>query len=157
MDISIQDFGRLRRTNALLSALHLGQAVVMLALTNSRHLPVTAAYGNGPPGQPAGPLKLQQLFTYRIGWGVAAFMLLSALFHGIVASPWGVARYRAELQASRNRFRWVEYSLSSSLMIFEEHEHEFSKGNAGSFAQPTTCSITHFSRQRRTNSHAHAR
>jgi hypothetical protein len=112
-----QNVGRLRRTNGVLAALHLLQVIAMVALTNGRHLPVTAAFGNGPPGQPNGPLRLEQLFTYRIGWGVAAFLALSALFHAIVASPWGYERYQRELSDSRNRFRWVEYSLSSSLMI----------------------------------------
>ena len=110
-------FGSLRRTNAILSVLHLAQAGVMVALTNGRSLPVTAVFGNGQPGQPSGPLKIEQLFTYRIGWGVALFLALSSLFHAVVASPWGFHRYQSELAASRNRFRWVEYSLSSSLMI----------------------------------------
>jgi Heliorhodopsin len=112
-----QNVTSLRRTNVVLAALHLFQAVAMVALSNGRHLPVTAAFGNGPPGQPNGPLKLEQLFTYRIGWGVATFLALSALFHAIVASPWGYARYQRELSDARNRFRWVEYSLSASLMI----------------------------------------
>lgn len=34
-----------------------------------------------------------------------------------MASPWGWPRYQRELSAGRNRFRWVEYSLSASLMI----------------------------------------
>ncbi len=108
---------RLRRTNAFLAVLHAAQAVVMMLLTNGRSLPVTGAFGNGPPGQPNGPVVLERLFSYRIGWATAGFMLLSALFHAIVASPWGFPRYRRELEAHRNRFRWVEYSLSASLMI----------------------------------------
>src|SRR5690606_16138813 len=31
--------------------------------------------------------------------------------------PWGWPRYQRELAAERNRFRWVEYSLSASWMI----------------------------------------
>ena len=107
----------LRRWNAGLGLLHLAQALVVLALTNARSLPVTGAFGNGPPGQPRGPLELERLFSYRIGWAVAAFLLLSAGFHGLVASPWGFPRYGREIAASRNRFRWVEYSLSASVMI----------------------------------------
>jgi hypothetical protein len=57
------------------------------------------------------------LFSYRLGPAVALFSLLSAGFHLLVASPWGWPRYRRELAAGRNRFRWVEYSLSASLMI----------------------------------------
>ena len=107
----------LRRWNVGLGLPHLAQAVVVLVLTNTRSLPVTAAFGNGPPGQPRGPLELEGLFSYRIGWAVAAFLLLSAGFHGLVASGWGFARYEREIQAARNRFRWFEYSLSASVMI----------------------------------------
>jgi hypothetical protein len=107
---------RLRRWNIALAVLHGVQAALMIALTNSRSLPVTGAFANGQPGQPAAPVELEQLFSYRIGWATAAFSLLSAIFHAIVAGP-GFARYRSELTAHRNRFRWVEYSLSASLMI----------------------------------------
>ena len=107
----------LRGWNAGLGLLHLAQALVVLALTNARSLPVTGAFGNGPPGQPRGPLELDRLFSYRIGWAVAAFLLLSAAFHGLVATGWGFRRYGREIHASRNRFRWVEYSLSASVMI----------------------------------------
>jgi hypothetical protein len=47
----------------------------------------------------------------------AAFAFLSAFFHFLIASPVGAGTYRRELSAGRNRFRWVEYSLSASLMI----------------------------------------
>lgn len=108
---------RLRVVNLVMGVLHGGQAVLILVLTNARSLPVTAVFGTGPPGQPERPAELERLFTYRIGWAVAAFSLLSAFFHLLVASPWGFRRYRSELAAHRNRFRWVEYALSASLMI----------------------------------------
>ena len=43
------------------------------------------------------------------------FALLSALFHGLVLFYFD--RYERDLRKSLNRFRWYEYSLSSSLMI----------------------------------------
>jgi hypothetical protein len=48
---------------------------------------------------------------------VALFFALSAFFHFLVASPWFYPRYVRGLQAGHNYFRWVEYSLSSSIMI----------------------------------------
>lgn len=108
---------RLRVLNVGAGVLHLAQAGIVLAMSNGRSLMVTAAFGNGPPGQPSGPLVIQKLFSYRIGLAVFAFLALSAFFHLLVASPWGYPRYRRELAASRNRFRWVEYSLSATLMI----------------------------------------
>jgi hypothetical protein len=57
------------------------------------------------------------LFEIRTGVAVAAFLLLSAVAHVVVASPWFFGRYKAGLLQNRNYFRWVEYSLSASLMI----------------------------------------
>ena len=53
----------------------------------------------------------------RVARGVAAFYGLSALFHSLVASPLFYGRYVAGLLERHNYFRWVEYSLSSSIMI----------------------------------------
>lgn len=108
---------RLRPFNLAAAGLHLLQALAMLALSTAVALPVTAVFGTGPPGQPQSPPEIDELFSYRLGPAVALFLLLSAGFHVLVASPWGWLRYQRELAAHRNRFRWVEYSLSASLMI----------------------------------------
>jgi len=106
---------RLRRTNLILGSLHGLSAAAMLTLSNDFSLPVTATFLDGPPGDGAG--QLDTLFDVRLGPAIAAFMILSSVFHFLVASPWGYPRYLRELRAGRNRFRWVEYSLSASLMI----------------------------------------
>jgi len=62
---------RLRRLNAGFGALHGVQALAMIALSNSRSLPITGVFANGQPGQPDGPLEVDQLFSYRLGWAVA--------------------------------------------------------------------------------------
>ena len=48
---------------------------------------------------------------------MALFFALSALFHFMVILPPFAKRYQAGLLAQRNYFRWVEYSVSSSVMI----------------------------------------
>lgn len=107
----------LRRLNAIMALVHGLQAALMIALSKAVSLPVTGAFANGPPGQPEGPVTIDLLFSYRLGYAIAAFELISALAHAIVASPWGHPRYLRELAHHRNRFRWTEYSLSASLMI----------------------------------------
>ena len=52
----------------------------------------------------------------RLGYAVALFSALSAVSHILVATA-GHGLYGNELANGRNRVRWVEYSLSSSLMI----------------------------------------
>lgn len=46
----------------------------------------------------------------------ASFLLLSAIFHFLIAYPFK-NKYRAGLKVGINQFRWYEYALSSSLMI----------------------------------------
>lgn len=46
----------------------------------------------------------------------ASFLLLSAIFHFLIAFPFK-KKYRAGLKVGINQFRWYEYALSSSLMI----------------------------------------
>ena len=106
---------RLRRTNLIAGCVHLAQGVVILAISNSFALPVQAAYMAGPPGS-SEPRQVIQLFELRTAWAVAAFFFLSAIFHLAIAGPWWKG-YLANLDRSRNPYRWVEYSLSASIMI----------------------------------------
>ena len=46
----------------------------------------------------------------------ASFLLLSAIFHFLIAFPFK-QKYREGLRVGINQFRWYEYALSSSLMI----------------------------------------
>ena len=108
-------FRSLRRYNLVAAVIHAAQATLVLALANDFTLPVTASYLAGPPGTE--PSDTVTLLDSRIGWAVAAFLALSALFHVIVASPGFFARYRMGLLQGHNYFRWVEYSISSSIMI----------------------------------------
>ena len=106
---------RLRRDNVIAGLFHLAQAVVVLVLATSFALPVTASFLAGPPGSP--PQSPTTLFSVNIAILVAAFLLLSALAHAIIASPGVFQWYLGTLGRQRNYGRWIEYSISSSLMI----------------------------------------
>jgi len=84
-----------------------------------RHILSTlkSEYPTGPPGV-ASPVDVVVLFEINIGAGIVGFLGLSALFHFIISSPMFFGRYSAGLKLNHNYFRWVEYSLSSSVMIF---------------------------------------
>ena len=104
----------LRRDNAVAAVVHLLQAIAVLALATNFALPVTAAYLVGPPGTPASdPARLFDIPTAAM---VAAFLALSSVAHLLVCTAWW-RRYLADLDRHRNPARWVEYSVSSSLMI----------------------------------------
>ena len=116
-----QQIGRLRIYNIVAGSLHLVQAVgfaiVLTMLSTQVLFAVTADYMAGPPGVPIPPERVT-LFEVNIGLGVVAFLALSAFFHFLISSPWFFGRYKNGLQHNRNYFRWVEYSLSSSIMIW---------------------------------------
>ena len=114
VEVTDSTFGRLRTYNLTMGALHAVQGILILVLATDFTLPVTATYLTGPPG--TAPGDPTTLFELSIAWGVAAFLFLSALFHLIVASV-GAGRYRDQLTRGQNQFRWIEYSLSSSIMI----------------------------------------
>jgi hypothetical protein len=111
---------RLRVYNIVAAFAHLGQAVAMIAIITAldakANFPVTADYMAGPPGTP--DQERVKLFDVDMGYGLIGFLMLSAFFHFLVASPAFFNRYKNGLLANHNYFRWTEYSLSSSIMIF---------------------------------------
>ena len=105
----------LKKLNTLAGSFHSILALIVLFYSNGFTLPVTATYLAGPPGSSfTDPITL---FNVRIGYAVALFLALSALFHFLVASKLYFKRYTYGLSNRINVFRWVEYSVSSTLMI----------------------------------------
>jgi hypothetical protein len=105
----------IRRYNLIAGVFHFVQMCIVIALSNDFSLPIVARYMSGPPGSTfAQPITL---LDTPVGLAVAIFLGLSAFFHFLVASPQFFPRYAAGLAQSRNYFRWVEYSISSSVMI----------------------------------------
>lgn len=107
---------KLLRLNIAAAVLHLVQAVVIVAIANDFALPVTSFFWNDAPNNNLDITRTERLFDVPIVWAAGSFLLLSALFHAIVATV-GRRAYEAELAREQNRFRWVEYSLSSTVMI----------------------------------------
>jgi hypothetical protein len=109
-----EDVDGLRRANLIVGLIHLAQAALLLWLSNDFSLPVTRSFLSGPPGTAPG---FANWFEVALGPMVALFLFLAALDHLLVASPvlWGT--YRRLLGRERNDIRWIEYSVSASLMI----------------------------------------
>ncbi len=105
----------LRRFNIVMGALHAVQALAVLFLANDFALPVTATFLTDAPG--INPPDVTTLFEVRIAWGVALFLFLSAAAHWVVAAPGVFGWYARNLGRNRNYARWIEYSLSASVMI----------------------------------------
>ena len=110
------EISKLKRLNLIAGALHLASLLAILFLANDAKLPVNAIYLTEAPGTGnfTDPINL---FNLKIGYMVAAFLALSAFFHFFISSPAMFARYTAGLKNHINVFRWVEYSMSSTIMI----------------------------------------
>lgn len=107
-------FKNLKLFNASMGFLHLFQAGLMLFLSTDFTLPLTTTHLIGPPGSPvADP---QVLFNLNIGFTVAVFLLVSAIFHFLISTVL-YDRYVRNLKNHINHMRWLEYSISSSIMI----------------------------------------
>jgi hypothetical protein len=107
---------RLRAANLAAAAFHLVSAVLFLLLVTDFDLPITAAYPNEDPALTERLFPTEILTEVTIGYGVAAFSLLSAIFHLLVGTT-ANASYNRAIAATQNPYRWIEYSVSSTLMI----------------------------------------
>jgi hypothetical protein len=104
----------LRRWNLGLAVLHAAQAAVLLLLASDFAITFSTAFPEGPPGtrEPAP----QAAFDLPIGAAVAAFLALAALDHLLTATLLR-DRYERDLRGGINRYRWMEYSVSATLMV----------------------------------------
>jgi hypothetical protein len=108
-------FARLRRLNIGVGLAHALQAAAILAIAKAAPLPIVIGYMTGPPGsgQYAGPTTL---FDLRVDWLVVLFLALAAVDHLSVAT-WARGWYERQVQRGVNPARWVEYSISASVMV----------------------------------------
>ena len=115
LEISPERAGSLRRYNQIAGLFHSIQAIAIIALSNGFSLPVHINYLQGPPVADT-TFEQVKLFSFPMGYGVAAFSIMSALAHFYVSGP-GSKKYFAGLQNKQNYYRWIEYAFSSTLMI----------------------------------------
>nr|QOV08887.1 Heliorhodopsin [uncultured Actinomycetes bacterium]QOV09083.1 Heliorhodopsin [uncultured Actinomycetes bacterium] len=115
LDIPSSRLAGLRRYNLFAGIFHAVQAIAIIALANDFALPVSVNYLLDAP-VPGARFDSVQLFDFPIAIGVAIFSLLSALAHFWIVGP-GFDRYSNDLRNKRNIARWIEYAISSTLMI----------------------------------------
>ena len=104
----------LRRWNLGLTVLHTAQALLILVMASDFAITVTSTYPQGPPGTRL--TTPEGLFDVPIGPAIAVFLFLAALDH-LATATFARRTYENDLGRGINRFRWVEYSVSATLMV----------------------------------------
>ncbi len=113
-DVNDGRLRNLRRWNIGLTILHAAQAVAVIVLTSDFAISLSTAYPDGPPGSDLP--EPSNAFDVSVGAAIALFLALAAIDHGLTATAMR-GRYESDLRAGINRFRWIEYSLSATVMI----------------------------------------
>jgi hypothetical protein len=122
-----QKVDKLIKFNKTMGLVHLIQGVLMMlfaflvypTLNDAQEtftIPVIGNYLEFIPGSGLVLTNTDTLFELPFLPMTASFLLLSAIFHFLIAFPFK-KKYRAGLRVGINQFRWYEYALSSSLMI----------------------------------------
>jgi hypothetical protein len=115
------------RFNKIMGSVHLVQGLLMMAfaffiypnLTENQtafEIPVVGNYLEFVAGEGLVLTTTDTLFNLPFLPMTASFLLLSAIFHFIIAGPYK-KKYAQDLEKGINKLRWYEYALSSSLMI----------------------------------------
>jgi hypothetical protein len=115
IEIPQERLAGLRKYNLIAGVFHLIQGIAILVLSNDFALPVSVNYLLDAP-VPGATFESVLLFNFPIAIGVAIFSLLSAAAHFWIVGP-GFGKYSYGLARKQNIARWIEYSISSTLMI----------------------------------------
>ena len=129
--------GRLRIWNIAVGLVLAVQAIMIAILTNSFSLPVTATFMSGPPGTAP---ELQHLFNISIGWGVFAFLAISAGALLIIASPLVFPWYKRN-PTTESQLRALDRVL---LQLFD-----YDRVNLSDYRNQRYCSLTGHLRHQR--------
>jgi len=108
--------GKLRRFNFVLAGLHAVQGLAILLISKSFAVPVTGTYLQFSSVTRHLEPATKTLFNVQLPWLIAVFFFLSAAAHLIVATVYN-RRYNHNLTLGINKARWIEYSLSASIMM----------------------------------------
>ena len=107
---------KLKRFNLIAGFLHLFQGVLVLFLSKSLAIPVSGNYlffnDSSQTLEPASTT----LFHVQLPILIALFFFLSAFFHFYIATVYN-KRYNSDLKIGINKMRWIEYSISASIMM----------------------------------------
>jgi hypothetical protein len=106
----------LRTFNFIMAAVHGAQGVVIVLLSRSFNVPITGSFLSFNHATKALEPASIHLFTLSLPLLIITFLFMSALFHLFIATIYNKT-YNANLARGINKARWIEYSLSASVMM----------------------------------------
>ncbi|MEI7818902.1 MAG: heliorhodopsin HeR [bacterium] len=106
----------LQKFNRRAGLIHLVQGLVLLAIYNHKlTIPIMTRFLDKTP---KGVMPVaEKLFSFPVAIVGPIFLLISAAFHFFIASPMYIRTYEKNIKKGMNPMRWIEYSISSSLMV----------------------------------------
>lgn len=107
----------LQKFNIIAGSIHLVQALILFVIANKElTLPILTRFFDQTATGQILPVT-ETLVKVPVALAAPLFLLLSAIFHFIIASPFYVRKYEADIKKGINPLRWWEYSFSSSIML----------------------------------------
>ncbi len=107
---------KLKKLNVYAGFLHLIQAVLVVVLSKSLLVPISGNYLFFNDASQALEPATTTLFSVELPWLIALFFFLSAFFHFYIATSYN-KQYNSDLKLGINKARWIEYSISASVMM----------------------------------------
>lgn len=107
---------KLNKFNLKMAGLHTLQGLAIILLSRSFNLPVSTDYLRFNESTRQLEPATQYLFDISLPVLIAMFFFLSAAAHLIIATIYR-KKYESNLRKGINKARWIEYSLSASIMM----------------------------------------
>lgn len=106
----------LRKFNLIMGFLHLAQGLAILVLSKAFTLPISGSFLAFNKSTQNLQTTYKFLFDLSLPMLIAVFFFLSAAAHFIIATVYN-KKYNKNLSLGLNKARWIEYSLSASIMM----------------------------------------
>lgn len=106
----------LRKFNFVMAAFHAIQGVVILLISRTFDIGITGSYLTFNRTTQTLEPATTHLFDLSVPMLIAAFFFLSSLAHLFIATLYN-KRYNKDLARGINKMRWIEYSISASIMM----------------------------------------
>ena len=106
----------LRKFNIIMGFLHLTQAVLVLLLSTNFLLPISGNYLAFNTTSESLEPATKALFNLSLPALIILFLFLSSVAHFVIATIYN-KQYNKDLGLGINKARWIEYSLSASVMM----------------------------------------